>query len=154
MSDISVSERRLSAALDRIDRILEAGGGRRSAEGGPAPDELTAVQERLDAANDQIAALARANDALTNANRALIDGEDVGEDGVRRALEAEISALRAARGAEITQLGELMAELERYLGNAGSAAPVTPEVIGDAGGLPEADDDAGAGTGDAQEEGR
>ena len=28
MSEISVSERRLSAALDRIDQILEAGTGR------------------------------------------------------------------------------------------------------------------------------
>ena len=151
MSDISVSERRLSAALDRIDRMLEAGGGHRATPTGPVPEGLATMQERLDAANDQIAALARANEALTSANRALMGEGDADGDGVRRALEAEISALRAARGAEITQLGELMAELERHLGQAGSTAAVTPEVIGDAGGLPESDSDAGY---DAQEEDR
>ena len=81
MSDISVSERRLSAALDRIDQFLDRG-------------------------------------------------------GVVHAVP-EIEALRAARAAEAAQLGALMAEVERLLAEDGPAPVATPEVAGDAGGVPE-----------------
>ncbi|WP_183154118.1 hypothetical protein [Paracoccus siganidrum] len=143
MSDISASERRLSAALDRIDQILEAGRGHRPAPAEAAEDgaRLADLQARLDAANDQLAGLARANEELAAANRALIDAApDLDGDGVHRALEAEIGALRAARAAEIAQLGEIMAELEHYMGTGhpGPAAEaVQPEVMGDEAGLPE-----------------
>lgn len=48
MSDISVSERRLSAALDRIDQLLEEGVGRRPAAPGPAGQDDPALQSRID----------------------------------------------------------------------------------------------------------
>lgn len=153
MSDISASERRLSAALDRIDQILEAGRGHRPTSAEMAEDgaRLADLQARLDAANDQLAGLARANEELAAANRALIDAApDLDGDGVHRALEAEIGALRAARAAEIAQLGEIMAELEHYMGGhpAPAAEAVQPELMGDAAGLPE------DGADEVQEEGR
>lgn len=144
MSDISASERRLSAALDRIDQFLELGGGRRPAA--PAQDshmaaQLAALQARLDSVTGQLAELARANEELKAANRALIEatpGSDA-DDGVRQALEAEIGALRAARAAEIAHLGEVMAQLEHCMAGrdeAGAAADmaqdaILPEVAGD-----------------------
>lgn len=166
MSDISVSERRLSAALDRIDRFLERGGMAGSASSAPdlkaeldqAHAQIAALTEQLSRQGDrgedpdlaeQAARLAAANDELTAANRALIqaasgDGDRV--EAVSVALEAEIEALRAARAAEAAQLGSLLAEVERLLSE-NEATAATPEVAGDAGGVPE-DSDADAQQGD------
>ncbi|MDO5613772.1 MAG: hypothetical protein Q4G14_11105 [Paracoccus sp. (in: a-proteobacteria)] len=149
MSDIATAERRLSAALDRIDYLLETGRLRGAAPA--APDPVTAdpdlaarldaaladnerlsqelakalaqpsapdVDERLHDAGAEIARLAAANEELAAANRALIEaqpGENSDQASIA-ALEAEIQALRAAREAEIAQLGDIMAELERLLG--------------------------------------
>ncbi|MDO5706007.1 MAG: hypothetical protein Q4G49_13205 [Paracoccus sp. (in: a-proteobacteria)] len=150
MSDIATAERRLNAALDRIDYLLDSGRLRQAApDATPAPaaadpdliaqldaalaeidrlsaelDDLRARPDtaphddaRLTEAGAEIARLANANDQLAAANRALIDAtpED-GNDPSIAALEAEIQALRAAREAEIAQLGDIMAELERLLG--------------------------------------
>ena len=155
MSDISVSERRLSAALDRIDQLLEAGTGhRRDAQasadtpdraafetriedlqsentrlagelaalradrGGPLEAALAEARTRLTGASEQAARLSAANEELAEANRVLIEAassEGGSEDASIAALEAEIEALRAARAAEIAQMGDIMQELERLL---------------------------------------
>lgn len=158
MSDISVSERRLSAALDRIDQFLDRGGVVHAAPGPDLRAELEAAYARIETLTEQsgqqdmaeqAARLAAANDDLAAANRALIQavaGEGDGIEAVSIALEAEIEALRAARAAEAAQLGALMAEVERLLAEDGAApaAPpaAIPEIAGDAGGVPETAQDS------------
>ena len=133
MSDISVSERRLSAALDRIDQLLDGAGSRPQTTDGDMQrrlDEVLAENKRLKAqleasggasmasAGEIAARLAAANDELASANRALIEAASGQGDMIEAAsvaLEAEIEALRAARAAEIGQLGDIMGELERLL---------------------------------------
>lgn len=166
MSDITASERRLSAALDRLDQLLEAGPRRDSTDSGavaeltrrltdaearnadlerllaqapkPAADDagLADLQQRLDAASEQSARLSAANEELMAANRNLIDADQtggIGEDERREALEAEISALRAAREAEMAQMSEIMTELERLLAADAAAAPA--EAAGESKGV-------------------
>lgn len=149
MSDISVSERRLSAALDRIDQILDRGGAVHAAPGPDLRAELQAAHAQIDALTEQLgqqdmaeqaARLAAANDDLAAANRALIqaaagDGDAI--EAVSIALEAEIEALRATRAAEAAQLGALMAEVERLLAEDGAPPAATPEIAGDDAGVPE-----------------
>ena len=60
MSEISVSERRLSAALDRIDQILEAGTGR----GAQSPATQSAQDQALAAAQAEADRLAQELAAL------------------------------------------------------------------------------------------
>lgn len=174
MSDISASERRLSAALDRLDQLLDT---QPAAVPATAPGEdpaqiaaLTRQLEQLQAENDQLrqapaveapavqpdqdavqpdqdqdqddlrrqldeatqrnAEMAAANDQLSEANRNLIEAQEtggIGADEIRDALEAEVKALRAARQAEIAQMGEIMAELERLLGDAQADDQPNPE---------------------------
>lgn len=126
MSDISAAERRLSAALDRIDYLIEAAQSQRpAAQSAPAAPNaaddtsLEDAQQRLLRASDEIARLAGANDQLVAANCALIEAQEDGGDlgaAVSAALKAEVSALRAARAAEQAQVDEIMAEVERILG--------------------------------------
>ncbi|WP_207099800.1 hypothetical protein [Paracoccus shandongensis] len=161
MSDISVSERRLSAALDRIDQFLDRGGmGHASpdqdlrAELDQAYAQIAALTKQLAQRGDnadgpglaeQAARLAAANDELAAANRALIQAASGNGDRIEAvsvALEAEIEALRAARAAEAAQLGTLLAEVERLLAE-NEAAAATPEIAGDAGGVPEDTDAEG-----------
>lgn len=165
MSDISASERRLSAALDRLDQLLDSPAPApkgedpqhiemltrqlaqaqaeiaelRQAASAPQPAEQPAQQpaedddlrQQLDAAARRNAELSAANEDLTSANRNLFEAQEtggIGADEIRDALEAEVRALRAAREAEIVQMGEIMAELERLLAddpsaNGGDAAP-------------------------------
>lgn len=175
MSEISVSERRLSAALDRIDQLLETGPSRRavasgddsglqqrldevlaennrlkadlSAAGNAAPADTGAEEGgRLASAVEQAVRLAAANDDLASANRALIEAASGQGDMIEAAsvaLEAEIEALRAARAAEIAQLGDIMAELERLLADGGGATAAAEDA-----GIPEHASD------DYQDEGR
>lgn len=193
MSDISASERRLSAALDRIDQLLEAGAGRPAPADDaaraalqarldevqaenvrlaaqldalslePAPSEavevtsdaaLVEAHRRLTGASEQASRLAAANDQLAAANRALMQagaGQGDADNAARDALEAEIEALRAARAAEIAQMGDIMMALERLLdGDAqgdsapAPAEPVQPDFAADGSGVPEADGGAEA----------
>ncbi|MBU2958401.1 hypothetical protein Q4511_06740 [Paracoccus sp. 1_MG-2023] len=169
MSEISASERRLGAALDKIDRLLEARSMRPVAEDGDlraeldreralnaelqaqlqtasAPEdhdhegELADLRSRLDTAAENAARLSAANEELTTANRNLIDAHatgGIGDDEMREALEAEVSALRAARAAEMAQMSEIMAELERLLGEDAAPATDPQEVVADGAGLPE-----------------
>ena len=163
MSDISVSERRLSAALDRIDQFLDRGGVVPAPSGSDLRAELDKAHAQIAALTDQLARqgdgqelaeqaarLAAANDDLAAANRALIqaasgDGDRI--EAVSVALEAEIEALRAARAAEAAQLGALLAEVERLLAE-NEASATTPEIAGDVGGVPEDADDSDAQQGD------
>ena len=165
MSDISASERRLSAALDRLDQLLDTQPAAvPAAASGEDPAQIAALTlqlEQLQAENDQLrqapaveapavqpdqdqddlrrqldeatqrnAEMAVANDQLAEANRNLIEAQEtggIGADEVRDALEAEVKALRAARQAEIAQMGEIMAELERLLGDAQADDQQNPE---------------------------
>lgn len=186
MSDIAASERRLSAALDRIDQLLETGvrptaaagedqtaklnelrfennrlkqelAALREAGSAQDPAPLADARARLATVEAEAARLVRANDELIAANRDLIaaaagDASGGGSgDAIREALEAEISALRAARGAEIARLADIMAELDRALGHenlgvhphdAAEDRAVEPEIAGDAAGVPETDPEA------------
>lgn len=139
MTEITASERRLSAALDRIDRVLEAGTQPATASlpdtAQPQPDPtgdsdalrataealaqaLAEAENRQRQSAEEAARLSAANEDLAAANRLLIEARDTGGitgDEVAQALEAEITALRAARAAEMAQMGDIMAELERLL---------------------------------------
>ncbi|WP_211657876.1 hypothetical protein [Paracoccus subflavus] len=137
MSDISISERRLSAALDRIGQYLDRGGVGHGPAGSDLRAELDAAHARIAELTDRMphpaadgagvgdmaehaARLAAANDSLSAANRALIAamaGEDDRIEAVSLALEAEIESLRAARAAEAAQLAALLAEVEQLLGD-------------------------------------
>ncbi|WP_208021200.1 hypothetical protein [Paracoccus alkanivorans] len=177
MSEITASERRLSAALDRIDQLLETGRFRSAqplAAGDPdlraaleatqaenarlraeiaelrkSPDAVASDDpgDRLFEAGEQAARLAAANDELAAANRVLIetaaqaDGDSV--TAIREALEAEIEALRAARAAEISNLGDIIIELERLLPEADHSPAPVPEMAGDDVGVPEDEEDGG-----------
>ncbi|WP_211341143.1 hypothetical protein [Paracoccus methylarcula] len=181
MSEIAASERRLSAALDRIDQILETGRSRsvspdaagepnlrdaleaaqtenarlkaeiaelRKADGALAEPVPGNGEDRLVEAGEQAARLAAANDDLAAANRALVETVAAQADGdsvtaIREALEAEIEALRAARAAEISNLGDIIIELERLLPEADHAAAPAPEMAGDDAGVPEDGGEAG-----------
>ncbi len=205
MSEFSANERRLIAALDRIDYSIEVyrardaeaaeaaaraqqenEAAREAALNGEGMQELlaearaqneelaadlaalhdrqagamAALQARLNEATERLAGagteagrLAKANDDLAAANRGLMAALDGGGDtagAIRVALEAEIVALRAARSAEIAQMGDILAALERMIG--APAAPVVPEIAAE---LDESDeavpDDAETITDDAQD---
>lgn len=154
MSDITASERRLSAALDRLDHLLEVAPPRPASDDGAVQDLTRQLQEqqarnadlqrqlddlrhrsdddgglqaRLDQAAEQVARMAAANEDLITANRDLLDAHatgGIGPDEGRAALEAEIAALRAARAAEMAQMSEIMTELERLLADDGTGAPL------------------------------
>ena len=54
MSDISVSERRLSAALDRIDQFLDRGGVVAAGSGSELRAELEAAQAQIGALTERL----------------------------------------------------------------------------------------------------
>ena len=147
-NDLNASEKRLIAALDRLDGFIDRMAVTRAAagsapEGDPRPENrdisddlsmlvdeqaeqlaelearLVATDERLNAAGDEIARLAAANEALASANRELIASQpDSPSDEIRRALQAEIDSLRATRVAEAGQMAEIADTLDRMLGEA------------------------------------
>ena len=131
-NDLNVSEKRLIAALDRIDAALDQMGPRQgTALDAPPQDAVVAgeatriadlqaqvseLQRQLSEAGQQAVRMAAANDALGRANRKLLDaGGSISGDDASAALQAEIDALRAARGAEISQMGEIVDALDRML---------------------------------------
>lgn len=134
MSDITDSERRLVAALDRIDRSIEKMRVERSeaaasgsaaarvetalaeaeAENARLGDEIAALRSRLTEAGHETVRLAAANDALTEANQKLLAGKG-GAVEATAALRAELEALRATRAAEIAQMDDILGSLERML---------------------------------------
>ncbi|MFC0342287.1 hypothetical protein [Paracoccus niistensis] len=159
MKDLSAAERRLIAALDRLDAVVESATHRmatmqarmpaprpaatapaQGADTGLSPQiaalhdrqaatleamqaRLAEAHERLAAAGGQAARLAAANDELAQANRALIEATaspeawaERGEAAAMAALQAEVEGLRAAREAEVAQMGEILDALDRMLG--------------------------------------
>ncbi|MCQ0969789.1 hypothetical protein MLD63_05020 [Paracoccus sp. TK19116] len=173
MSDIAASERRLAAALDRIDYVLENAPLRsedpavstaedsalqaqlaearsenarlaadlqalHDAQGQAMEQSLSDAGDRLTGAGREAARLAAANEELAAANRALIaaQGGDAAT-ATQAALNAEIESLRAARAAEIAQMGDIMAELERLLGSGEPGSPRSAEPASDESGSPE-----------------
>ncbi|MFT4014352.1 MAG: hypothetical protein QM682_13310 [Paracoccus sp. (in: a-proteobacteria)] len=156
--DLNASEKRLIAALDRIDNFIDR--ATRPPEG-DAPAALRAenqrlnaelaelrereakllagfetrlaeANERLNAAGDEAAALAAANEALAEANRQLIAAQagQGAEPAALAAHEAEIAALKAARAAEMGQMGDIIDSLDRMLAQPEPAgrAPVQVEA--------------------------
>jgi len=158
--DLNGSERRLIAALDRIDQFIDrvAQTGATSSDAPYAAPEgeaearlqeisaenqrlsqelavqherqaetlatcearLAEAHQRLVHAGQEIARLARANEVLATANRALIEdrSSDESQDDIRCALEAEIESLRAARDAERAQMDDIIGTLDRMIGTA------------------------------------
>lgn len=124
--DLNASEKRLIAALDRIDLVID----RAAAPTAPSPDRTQALAEaetRLAEAEAQAARLAEANAALTAANAALIAGQP-GAAEIRQAYEAELMALRAARAAEIGQVGAILGTLDRLLADP-APDPAPPAMV-------------------------
>lgn len=124
MSDLTVSEKRLLAAMrrieDMIDRAVLQTDGPQATPG--ADQDLAAACQRLSEAGQQAAQLAEANDALIEANRQLLDRLDAGGSGndeVVQALEAELHAMRALRAAEEAQMAEILDRLDQMGGQIG-----------------------------------
>ncbi|MDO5620651.1 MAG: hypothetical protein Q4G24_04195 [Paracoccus sp. (in: a-proteobacteria)] len=120
----------LDAALDRIAALeAELAAQPAPAAAAPVPSappaavealaaRLSDAESRLSDATREAARLAAANEDLTRANRALIAAASSDERvaATRAALEAEAESLRAARAAEIAQMGDVLAALESLLG--------------------------------------
>lgn len=80
-------------------------------------DALSQTEARLSQAMRESARLAASNEQLIAANRALMQamtGDDK-LDALRQALDAEAEALRAARAAEVAQMGDVLVALEQLL---------------------------------------
>ncbi|MDO5642910.1 MAG: hypothetical protein Q4G26_11080 [Paracoccus sp. (in: a-proteobacteria)] len=126
MTSFADSEKRLIAALGRIDAALDRASVPGPAEAEPAlvalRAENQALKRRLAEAHEETARLARANEALS----ALHDGDMAGDD----ALRAELDALKAARAAEIAALDDIMSGLEGLIARAprASDAPYAEDV--------------------------
>jgi len=113
MNQTSSSERRLSAALDRLDRALDAVARRPAAV---PPDDsggavLATTEAARDAAHAEATRLAAENERLIAANRALAE-TPADPDARLEALQAELAALRALRAAETAQMEEILSALE------------------------------------------
>ena len=159
--DLTASEKRLIAALDRLDHFIDRAAPLRGTATAtePVPDDLAGIEhslhaaqtenhrlsnellllherheaalaaahERLLATGQGAARLAAANEALADANRALIAAGGDAADEARLALEAEIESLRATRAAEMAQMGDLLAMLDELIGTpAPEPAETTP----------------------------
>ncbi len=140
MTSFADSEKRLIAAFGRIDAALDNAAGRLggaafdSADAGAGDQaelaalksENAALKRRLATSHEEAARLARANEALSEANAELTAG---GAD-TETALRAEIAALKAARQAEIAALDEIMTGLEALIARAprASDAPFAEDV--------------------------
>lgn len=139
--DLNASEKRLIAALDRIDLLIDRATVARGEDApqptvpGPTAEleaalaaceaRLAEAQDRLDAAGAEAARLAEANAALVEANAALLS-DAPGAAEIRQAFEAELAALRAARAAEMGQVGEILGALDQWLEAPGTPAEDAP----------------------------
>ncbi|WP_410218546.1 hypothetical protein [Paracoccus sp. (in: a-proteobacteria)] len=135
MSDITASERRLSAALDRLDLLMEAA-VRPPAEDGGQVAELTRqltelqsenarleqvlaqaqsgdagspdeLQSRLEAATEQSARLATANEELTTANRNLLEAHATGGLSEDEVRGALEAEIQALRAARAAEMAQM-----------------------------------------------
>ncbi|WBU55915.1 hypothetical protein [Paracoccus sediminicola] len=142
MTSFADSEKRLIAALARIEQALDRGPGPQAQSDAPQPGEAaaqdsaeltrlqsenTALKRRLAETGEELARLAAANEALSQANADLTADKEHGSDP---ALRAEIEALKAARAAEMAALDDIMAGLEGLIAQAprASDAPFAEDV--------------------------
>lgn len=116
MSDISVSERRLSAALDRIDRLLEAGTARPAVA---APDD--ALQQRLEDLQAQNTRLAAENAALRAGHGAAADAAELDEAQARLASASEQAARLAAANDDLAAANRALIDAASGSGDADQA---------------------------------
>ena len=141
MNDTSASERRLIAALDRIDRALDSASTRRRADTDAAARlaeaeaevaRLTAQLAEVEAARESLQGAAerahgeadsRCASATAEVARLAAANDELAAanrallaqsdgDSSRAAIEAELGALQAARAAEVAQMGDILAALE------------------------------------------
>lgn len=113
LTQIEVQNRRLVAALDRIERLIEAAQNAQPAQPADAGADADAEAglpetQRLRAANAELRESLR---ALTDA--AAAEGPPPG--AIERALRAEVEALRAERAAEVAELDSILAELRSLI---------------------------------------
>lgn len=129
MTSFADSEKRLIAALGRIDQALDRGTPAGAHTDGVRTDdaelealraENAALKQRLSEAEGQLAAHAK------------------GANGAEGALQSELDRLRATRSAEIAALDEIMSGLELLIARAPRAsdapyaenvAPASGEVV-------------------------
>ena len=117
MSDVSVLEQRITAAIRRISAATEAVTLNRTASA-PAPVEPAAPEnvhsDALDALDAQLSQVMQSNAQLRASNQALraANAEGLGDASLINAgMQAQIDALTAERAAEAAQLKLLLTAL-------------------------------------------
>ena len=127
MSDISVLEQRITAAIRRISAAVESVPLSRSAPD-PAPTEPSAPEnvnsEALAALDAQLSQVMQSNAQLRASNQALraANAEGLGDASLMNAaMQAEIDTLTAERAAEAVQLELLLKTLTQTSEETGDA---------------------------------
>jgi hypothetical protein len=127
MSDISVLEQRITAAIRRISAAVESVPLSRSAPD-PAPTEPSAPEnvnsEALAALDAQLSQVMQSNAQLRASNQALraANAEGLGDASlINAAMQAEIDTLTAERAAEAVQLELLLKILTQTSEETGDA---------------------------------
>ena len=127
MSDISVVEQRITAAIRRISAAVESVPLSRSAPD-PAPTEPSAPEnvnsEALAALDAQLSQVMQSNAQLRASNQALraANAEGLGDASlINAAMQAEIDTLTAERAAEAVQLELLLKTLTQTSEETGDA---------------------------------
>ncbi|MBL6637040.1 MAG: hypothetical protein ISP37_01890 [Planktomarina sp.] len=127
MSDISVLEQRITAAIRRISAAVESVPLSRSAPD-PAPTEPSAPEnvnsEALAALDAQLSQVMQSNAQLRASNQALraANAEGLGDASlINAAMQAEIDTLTAERAAEAVQLELLLKTLTQTSEETGDA---------------------------------
>ena len=127
MSDISVLEQRITAAIRRISAAVESVPRSRSAPD-PAPTEPSAPEnvnsEALAALDAQLSQVMQSNAQLRASNQALraANAEGLGDASlINAAMQAEIDTLTAERAAEAVQLELLLKTLTQTSEETGDA---------------------------------
>ncbi|MFV0293996.1 MAG: hypothetical protein ACK5II_12615 [Paracoccus sp. (in: a-proteobacteria)] len=150
MTSFSDSEKRLIAALGRIDQALDR-----------RPSQITAIQQGNDGSDEIISLLQTENEALksrqtemeqeitrlSEVNESLATASRKAEGGKKAesALQKELDALKATRKAEIAVLDEIMTGLEALVAKAPrvSDAPYVEDVMPVSGEVVSFDSDEG-----------
>ncbi|MDO5605116.1 MAG: hypothetical protein Q4G25_08150 [Paracoccus sp. (in: a-proteobacteria)] len=127
MNSFADSEKRLVAALARIDQALDqrvTGHGHADEEGARLVAENADLRRELETAAQEVARLGAENEALRSRS------DSSGTPDASAALQAELEALRAARAAEIAALDDIMSGLEALIARAPrvSDAPYAEDV--------------------------
>jgi cell division protein FtsB len=151
MDDIKTAERRILAALSRVQKGLEAGPVGAADDGGLRVElaeeraEVARLRERLrqvplrepsghearidrltrqlDVQGIELQRLRKSNIALREEIRTLREMAEEGTDpaSINRAMKDELEALRATRHAEIAEMDEILGELTAMIGEVRNA---------------------------------